>query len=109
MATIFGAATQSGKVPFTNDYNVSYFVGVDATDTNAAMFLSGDRNLTNSLGQNRRLVDFPTNQPAGWTTALHNRQGNIGLADGSVQQFSCARLQPALIETGVATNRLAFP
>jgi prepilin-type processing-associated H-X9-DG protein len=111
MANTFGAATQPGHIPFTNDNNVSYFVGVDATDTNAdaAMFLSGDRNLTNHLGHSRRLVDFPTNQAAGWTHQLHNNQGNIGLADGSVQQFSTSRLRAALIYTDHATNRLAMP
>jgi len=109
IASTFGAATQPGQVPFTNDNNVSYFVGVDATDTNALMFLSGDRNLTNNLGRNRRLVDFATNQPAGWTHQLHNRQGNVGLADGSVQQFTSTRLRAALVDTGVPTNRLAMP
>jgi prepilin-type processing-associated H-X9-DG protein len=109
MANTFGAATQPGHIAFTNDNNVSYFVGVDATDTNATMFLSGDRNLTNALGHNRRLVDFPTNQPTGWTHQLHNRQGNVGLADGSVQQFTDSRLRTALIYTDHATNRLAMP
>jgi hypothetical protein len=108
MATTFGTAAQP-YVPFTNDNNVSYFVGVDATETNATMFLTGDRNLTNSLGHNRRLVNFPTNQPAGWTHELHNHGGNVGLVDGSVQQFTTSRARAALIESGVATNRLAMP
>ncbi len=109
IATMFGAATQPGQVPFTNDNNVSYFVGVDATETNLMMFLSGDRNLTNALRATRRLVNFPTNQPAGWTHQLHGLQGNVGLAEGSVQQLSTPRLRTALVETGVATNRLAVP
>src|SRR5258708_33361669 len=32
-------------VPYTNDLNTSYFVGVDAVDTNPQMFLTGDHNL----------------------------------------------------------------
>jgi hypothetical protein len=109
MATTFGTATQPGQVPFTNENNVSYFVGVDAVDTNATMFLSGDRNLTNAVHGTRRLVNFPTNQPAGWTHQLHGLQGNIGLAEGSVQQTTTSRLRAALIDTGVETNRLAIP
>ncbi len=109
MATTFGAATHSGSVPFTSDVNVSYFVGVDAVDTNAMMLLAGDRNLTNRFRGRGRLVDFPTNQPAGWAGGLHSPQGNIGVADGSVQQLSATGLRLALIRTGVATNRLAIP
>jgi len=109
VATTFAAATQPGQIPFTNENNVSYFIGVDAVDTNATMFLSGDRNLTNALHGTRRLVNFPTNQPAGWTHQLHGLQGNIGLAEGSVQQTTTSRLRAALIDTGVATNRLAIP
>jgi hypothetical protein len=73
------------------------------------MFLSGDRNLTNAVHGTRRLVNFPTNQPAGWTHQLHGLQGNIGLAEGSVQQTTTSRLRAALIDTGVETNRLAIP
>jgi prepilin-type processing-associated H-X9-DG protein len=45
-----------------------------------------------------------TNRPAGWTHELHKLQGNIALADGSVQQFSRSRLN----QLG-STNRLALP
>jgi prepilin-type processing-associated H-X9-DG protein len=33
---------------------------------------------------------------------MHQRQGNVGLADGSVQAFSRSRLQEALRNTGDA-------
>jgi hypothetical protein len=36
-------------------------------------------------------------------------QGNIGLTDGSVSQTDDQLLVQKLIETGVATNRLALP
>lgn len=35
----------SSAIPFTNDNNVSYFVGLDAQDEYPQMILSGDRNL----------------------------------------------------------------
>src|SRR5258708_34264675 len=38
-------AGSANIVPYTNDLNTSYFVGVDAVDTNPQMFLTGDHNL----------------------------------------------------------------
>lgn len=88
--------------------NLSYFISLDATDTNPEMILSGDRNLTNGpLGRDRILL-INTNYPLGWTREMHRYQGNIALADGSVQQFSNNRLKEALTGGGL-TNRLAMP
>src|SRR6266850_3959548 len=108
-ANTFGAAQYANQIPFTNDNSTSYFVGVDAVQTNGQMLLSGDRNITNTSKANRRLVSFSTNQLAGWTDDLHRRQGNVGLADGSVQQFTASRLRDQIAHTGVVTNRLAMP
>lgn len=98
-----------------NNTNISYFVGVDAKsiwaqETFPSMFLTGDRNLTNGapLPPNR-IMDLASNSVAGWTAEIHSRQGNVGLADGSVQSFSTSKVREALNNTGVATNRLAMP
>jgi prepilin-type processing-associated H-X9-DG protein len=40
---------------------------------------------------------------------MHNGQGNVGLADGSVQQVSIPGLQQMLKNTGDSTNRVALP
>lgn len=88
--------------------NLSYFIGVGALDTGPAMpemLLTGDRNLTNGPLPASHLLVLSTNYPAGWTAELHHFQGNIGLADGSVQQFSPARLSQAC----TPPQRLAFP
>ena len=98
-----------GAIVFTNDNNLTYFVGVDASGTNGSMWLSGDRNLTNRLNPKHGLLSFPTNRPTGWTADLHNGQGNVALADGSVQQYNNARLRVGLVETGVQRVRLAMP
>ncbi|HEU5124055.1 MAG TPA: type II secretion system protein [Verrucomicrobiae bacterium] len=89
--------------------NISYFVGVDATATNATMFLGGDRNLTIGKGISSGLQSITTNQAVRWTSEIHKNAGNVLLVDGSVQQFSSSGLREALAKTGVATNRLAFP
>ena len=72
------------------------------------MFLSGDRNLTNGLPVTNNVLYLATNRPTGWTRELHNCQGNVGLADGSVQQFSSSRLTDGVTNAGAA-NRLLMP
>jgi prepilin-type N-terminal cleavage/methylation domain-containing protein len=89
--------------------NISYFVGVDALTTNEQMLLSGDRNITNGTRVKNGMLELTTNQPVGWTADLHMLQGNIGLADGRVQQVTSSRLRGAIASTGVTTNRLAMP
>lgn len=93
-----------------NNQNVSYFVGLDASDEYPQRFLSGDDNFEISgVPIKSGLLELSTNVPIAWTTARHNIVGNIGLADGSVQQTTTVGLQAALQQTGLATNRLAIP
>jgi competence protein ComGC len=89
--------------------NLSYFIGMDANDSTPAMFLTGDRNLTNGtvLPPDRILI-VTTNHPAGWNHEMHRFMGNVGLSDGSVQGFTRSKLNEALWNSGV-TNRLAIP
>jgi prepilin-type N-terminal cleavage/methylation domain-containing protein/prepilin-type processing-associated H-X9-DG protein len=115
-------ANSANVTPFTNDMNVSYFVGVDAVDTNPNMFLTGDHNMGSdanltplkgfvtpllqytpdfkvSLGTN-----FAPNLGVAWLDTMHSKQGNVGLADGSVQQFSRTAMQTALRNSGDGGN-----
>jgi len=90
--------------------SVSYFIGADAVSTYPQMFLCGDDNLLSGRKPLKRgLVTVPTNAPLTWSAARHQYQGNVGLADGSVQQLSNSRLWEAFTNTGVATNRLILP
>jgi hypothetical protein len=93
---------------FDNSH-ISYFVGVDADQTSSQMLLSGDDNFAiGGVPVKSGLLLLATNTPVSWTAARHVRQGNIGLADGSVQQVITDGLQKVLQQTG-ATNRLAIP
>jgi len=117
-ATSFAPAnvgTTANSIPYTNDMNVSYFIGVDAQETFPSMFLSGDHNLGGnanpptvayqsgtgnvnpyvSLGTN-----FTVNQGPAFMNNQHSAQGNIGLADGSCQGWTRSALQSALRGTG---------
>ncbi len=105
---------------FRANTNISYFVGLEAEDTNPQMLLAGDRNMTNAtptpahtrmetgvivnLGTNTMVANGP-----GWTKDLHQNAGNIGLADGSVQQYNNSRVREQLRNSGNDLNRIAFP
>jgi prepilin-type processing-associated H-X9-DG protein len=90
--------------------NISYFVGMDADQGHAQMFLSGDDNFAiGGVPVKSGLLEFSTNAPIGWTTERHKNEGNIGLADGSVEIVDNSGLTNFLRQTGVATNRLAIP
>jgi prepilin-type N-terminal cleavage/methylation domain-containing protein/prepilin-type processing-associated H-X9-DG protein len=122
----------ANQVPYTNDLNVSYFVGIDSDDTQPQMFLTGDHNLGNGNPPTTPFLAAPSagvawqalgtnNVNVGWMDNMHQKNGNVGLADGSVQSFSRARLQEALRNTGdpyhtagpgsspVGHNRIQFP
>src|SRR5262249_20638373 len=131
------SVANANATPFTNDYNTSYFLGVDAQDTNPQMLLAGDHNMGNgnpptalyqpkfvSLGTN--FTSATSANLAGWMDNMHQKQGNIALADGSVQQVSKAKLQEAARNTNdpgqtpgvfaaqggalpAGSNRLQFP
>lgn len=106
------AADGSTYLDFANlsNRNISYFVGLDADETRPTMLLSGDRNLVfNNTDVPPGLVALKTNDIVGWSTKMHNRMGNIGLADGSVQSGSSQILQTFLNHTGTNMNRLAVP
>jgi prepilin-type processing-associated H-X9-DG protein len=71
--------------------------------------LSGDRNLTNNTSIRNGILTLTTNRPAGWTAEIHNKVGNLLLADGSVQQVSSTGLRTAIVNTSAFTNRLLMP
>jgi prepilin-type N-terminal cleavage/methylation domain-containing protein/prepilin-type processing-associated H-X9-DG protein len=113
--TFSGVQSGSNQVLYTNDLNVSYFVGVDAQQTYPRMFLAGDHNLgdngnppTTAFGtapaSGRFFVSLGTNISGNLGPAfmdnMHSKQGNVGMADGSVEWFSRSNLQNALKSTG---------
>ena len=93
-----------------NNQNISYFVGLNADTNHTQAFLAGDDNFEiGGVPVKSGLLEISSNMPIAWSAARHKFGGNIGLADGSVQQLTMDGLQQALQRTGVATNRLAIP
>ena len=90
---------------------LSYFICGDAFESYPQMILDGDRNIgtinglgTPALSTNIAGVQWNGNtaNAFAWDSAsLHLKNGNLGLADGSVQQATIAGLQQALTS---ATN-----
>lgn len=93
---------------FSNQ-NVSYFIGLDASDAQPNLLLSGDRNLGRDGQLLSGVVSLGTNSPVAWTKIMHRQNGNIGLADGSVQQVTTELLRQQLKNSGDTTNLLVFP
>jgi prepilin-type processing-associated H-X9-DG protein len=110
---------------YFNNFKVSYFLGVDASDNFPQMMLAGDRNiygyapgsatlpaaLPNPYGNaENSTCGMGTNFVAGaqtpeWTDAkTHQKNGNALLADGSVQQLSSPRLRDQLRNSGDQTQ-----
>jgi prepilin-type N-terminal cleavage/methylation domain-containing protein len=140
-ATTFASSVIGGtaaQTPFGNtvaagNSEVSYFVGWDAQETFPQMFLDGDHSLgtgtanqnnaapTTATYRNSWLVVNTNNIVAAWTdSSQHQKQGNIGLADGSVQGFSISAFRNAAANTGdsyhtqsgsvlAGVNRLVMP
>ena len=122
---IFGNTVGTSAGCFS-DSQISYFVGVDAVDTNPSMFLAGDANIgdgaTPPLAANiysdasaadaKHFKALGTNAnwgvtSPGWADNQHSKQGNVGLADGSVQGFSTSALRTALNNTGDSDRAIA--
>jgi prepilin-type N-terminal cleavage/methylation domain-containing protein len=115
-----GSATNFYQFEFGLGY-VSYFICADTSEAYPQMILTGDRNIglsgtSTTGGTPAPLIDYgtnsfssaaPGNKTAAWTTFawsindLHQKVGNLGMADGSVAQASVSGLDAALI---TATN-----
>ena len=90
--------------------NISYFASLTANETNPQAFLAGDRNLmTNGKAVGPGILELTTNSGVSWSKEIHVEQGNIAMADGSVQQMSSARLRIDVGQQDLATNYLVFP
>ena len=92
------------------NWELSYFVGLDADETQSQMILTGDSNLEIGGGRLRSgIVTLNTNRLVGWSSVRHKRQGNVSLSDGSVRGFTNSSFRQMLTTTGDLTNRVIIP
>ena len=93
-----------------NNQNVSYFVGLDAKPEDPQAILSGDANFQiGGVPVKSGLLKISSNAPIAWSAARHKFNGNIVLADGSIQMVKNSGLTNLVHQTGLATNRFAIP
>ena len=128
----FAGVAAPGAVPYTNDLNVSYFIGVDANEIRPRMLLAGDHNLGGDANTPQTAFSYQTSPTAtagigfavwlgtNWMADMgpafmanqHHQEGNVAFADGSVQYFTRSQLQAALRnsgDTGRAPGLFAMP
>ena len=121
------ASTIQGQ--YFNNLEVSYFIGVDANDTYPQMLLAGDRNIwgdgantapnwttvgNNGFGNGPNVskamgTNFPATATMGWTDKMHQQNGNVLLADGSVQQLSRSKFREQCKNSGDTTTTQPTP
>ena len=125
-----------GGIPSTNNFansqhrdgSLSYFYAYQADETKPQLLLSGDRNLVGAADPNKPGTAFyggaeiikdlttsvngtvtPVIPTPSWNEKMHVKGGNIGLADGSAQQMTTAKLLDQLKVTGDDRNSIFFP
>jgi hypothetical protein len=89
--------------------NISYILGLDATEDQPDMILASDRNLALNGRLLSGVVALPNGSPVEWTRAVHGLRGNLAPAGGAVYRMTTPELREQLTKPGDATNRLAFP
>jgi prepilin-type N-terminal cleavage/methylation domain-containing protein len=86
-----------------NNAHLSYFVGLTADETRPNKVLSGDRNLQGvPAGKKTYATENDVTGANGpqFNGKVHQKQGNIGLSDGSVAQVSTDQLRRAFRSDG---------
>jgi prepilin-type processing-associated H-X9-DG protein len=102
--------TEADSFAVLSNNNLSYFVGLDADESYPSMPLTGDRNLVvDGVSAGPGLWTLTSTNQVGWSAKMHNFGGNVGLADGSVQQLTSSGLQRSIANSGTNVNRLAVP
>jgi len=109
-----GSIQFSLTTPVTLNNSTSYFVGQTATETLPQMLLAGDRNPCGLSGTYKSTgVSVPDNSNTPWASGtVHQGQGNVMLADASVQGWNQASMHQGLGNTGVSgliNNNCIFP
>lgn len=102
--------TEATNFKVLSNTNLSYFVGLDADETQPTMLLGGDRDLIfNGVAVRPGVLTLLITNRIEWSGTIHKEGGNVLMADGSVQQVTSAGLRSLLANSGTNMNRLAVP
>jgi prepilin-type processing-associated H-X9-DG protein len=100
--------TNSFGAGFTN-VHLSYLVGLDSDETRPNTILASDRHLSTNQQLISGLLLLTSNSTVGWVPGMHNSGGNVGLADGSVRQYTPEHLQKHINDYVQEPQRLLIP
>jgi len=90
--------------------NVSYFLNIDAVETEPQDIMSGDDNFDiGGAPVHSGLLTVLTNTPIAWSRTRHKFSGYLLMADGSAQQASNSNLKTWFFPKNSAALRLAMP
>jgi len=92
--------------------NISFFVGIDGSETNGDSILSGDTGFTiDGVEAKPGFLRLTAISRVVYPKDLHTKPNavNICMGDGSVPQIGAKDLPKLLTKSGVATNRFILP
>jgi hypothetical protein len=100
---------------------LSYFLSIDADESNPQMVTAGDRYLTTDpettrerntrflFGQQDLGSESPTAKSVRWISSVHNGGGNASFMAGSSQRLTTEKLRQALKDQNLDANRIWLP
>jgi len=116
-----GKVPEHGRVPAADwgfgmdgGSNVSYFIGLNGSESRAQTVMFGDRNVLGGGGGDdlKWTVFMGSSIDAAWDRNLHKEQGNVAMGDGSVQNLKKQALRDQIsaeIATGVTNVIFSKP
>jgi len=90
--------TATNWTTLRGDRHVSYFIGTTTSKAEARMILLGDRNVTGGGGGLDAFwnIYLGSSIDAAWDKTLHERIGNLAMADGSIRRTTTPLLREAI-------------
>jgi prepilin-type N-terminal cleavage/methylation domain-containing protein len=106
--------TATNWVSMEGDQHISYFVCLQASETQPQLVVLGDDNITGGGGglDLKWSIYLGTSIDATWDSTRHVRQGNLTLGDGSVQEVKNEQLRAqisAALSTGLTNVVFSKP
>ncbi len=92
---------------FNGNHQLSYFIGMGASELAPDSIMAGDRNLLlDGAPIEGRLVTVPSNAVVAFDHRIHRDVGNILFGDGSVRQVTSSELNDAVRRAAVVSTNL---
>jgi prepilin-type N-terminal cleavage/methylation domain-containing protein len=117
--TTLAGGVPTGAIAFndangSNPSHLSYFMSVDADETRPSKLLAGDRNLegngaSGAAPYNKTFNNDGQANSVEWSGNMHQKNGNLGLSDGSVSQATTDNLRRGIRAAGSLETGGSYP